>query len=318
MVRIVWFFALIASAAAAPEEKQRLKGNIGQPYDNGIKTDHDGLSGTWRVTSAVAEGKAVPKEEFDRSQVVWTFKNGRNVSIDSKDFGNQIVEDLYIIDPSKTPKTIDITYMGSEEWLKGSKKFGIYKLEKGTLTLCLTHKLNVVKESRPRKFEGNVGVLLLVLKRQQPGNEQIGNNALQLEDKVTQRDLAALKGAWRVISADGQGKPITRDVIDRDQAIWTFKDGGKATFATKNYGDWVAEYSYRIDPFTTPKRFEITYMGPQQNLKGQKQFGIYKLVQGKLTLCLTQGLGAVEANRPKEFAGKEGVLLTELERAASK
>ena len=50
---------------------------------------------------------------------------------------------------------------------------------------------------------------------------------------------------------------------------------------------------------------------PAEELKGRKQFGIYKLEKGKLTLCLTGSPEATVKDRPKEFAVKDkaGILL---------
>jgi len=60
-------------------------------------------------------------------------------------------------------------------------------------------------------------------------------------------------------------------------------------------------------------------VGPAEELKGMKQFGIYKLEKGKLTLCLTGSPQATEKDRPKKFAieDKDRILL-ELERPKRK
>jgi uncharacterized protein (TIGR03067 family) len=139
------------------------------------------------------------------------------------------------------------------------------------------------------------------------------------DDKAIQRELQALKGRWAVISAVGPGKAVPREELDRLQVVWIFKDEKNAVFSNKEFMGKDPAYTYGIDPSKTPKAIDFTYVGPAQELKGAKQFGIYKLEKGKLTLCLTGSPTAAEQDRPKEFAVKDGAgILLELERPAKK
>jgi uncharacterized protein (TIGR03067 family) len=137
--------------------------------------------------------------------------------------------------------------------------------------------------------------------------------------KGLQRDLESLKGVWRAVHVRGRDEVIPKQELDRQEVTWTFKDGGKAVFGAKDFGGKNAEYTYKIDPSNSPKAIDITYVGPIKKLKGHKQFGIYKLEKGKLTLCLTGSPQATEKDRPKEFVVKDqaGILL-EMERQIKK
>jgi uncharacterized protein (TIGR03067 family) len=123
--------------------------------DKALERELEALKGTWiAVNCEVEGGKVIPKEALDNFK--WTFKGeGKAVfSVDGTD-----VDYAYSIDPSKSPKTIDLT-IGSEE-LKGKMQFGIYKLEKGKLTFCLTAP-DWKKEDRPKEFAVKDNASILV------------------------------------------------------------------------------------------------------------------------------------------------------------
>lgn len=68
------------------------------------------------------------------------------------------------LNPSRSPKEIDITF---PDGVGGRKTFqGIYKLEKGRLTICLRNDVNAAR-GRPMDFviSGSSGLSLLILDR---------------------------------------------------------------------------------------------------------------------------------------------------------
>ncbi len=111
------------------------------------------LEGTYKITTAEKGGKAAPKELIDTASV--TIK-GDELTIS---FG---------VDDKKTAKikvggdaklaTIDLS--PSEGAEKGKTFPGIYKLEKGELTLVFTEKTD-----RPKEFKSDDDVILLKLKK---------------------------------------------------------------------------------------------------------------------------------------------------------
>jgi len=138
----------------------------------------------------------------------------------------------------------------------------------------------------------------------------------QADDKELQRELEALKGTWIAVSAEGQnGKIIPKEELDREQVSWMFKGEGKAVFSAAGAD---VDYTYSIDPSKSPKAIDLTIVGPAEELKGHKQFGIYKMEKGKLTFCLT-GPEATKEDRPKEFTVKDKAdILLEMERPTKK
>jgi uncharacterized protein (TIGR03067 family) len=121
------------------------------------------LCGTWVAVSGEGNGKAIPKEELP---VQWTFKAEGKAVFAHRERGDE-ARYSYTIDPSKKPKTIDITYEEPSAALKNTKQFGIYKIEKSELTLCVTG-IGTKEKDRPKDFTTKAeGVLLLKLERAQ-------------------------------------------------------------------------------------------------------------------------------------------------------
>ena len=132
----------------------------GQPDDNAAKEfkdakqELDKLQGEWTLVSTEVGGKkrpdtenAVSKLTISENQWVVTYR-------DSPSTARATIE----IDPSKDPKTIDLTFRGEKEPARG-----IYKLEGDTLTVCYNA---TVGGERPKEFKTTqeTGVLV-VLKR---------------------------------------------------------------------------------------------------------------------------------------------------------
>lgn len=111
------------------------------------------LEGTWVVTSATQDGKALV--EMKDAQMTFTAKE---LTIQSKFVGKL---NLPIkVDPTEKPNAIDLRFPGGEGWLRidGVRK-GIYELDRDNLKLCITD------DKRPTKFSDK-GAALIVLKRQ--------------------------------------------------------------------------------------------------------------------------------------------------------
>lgn len=129
--------------------------------DEATRTDLKVLSGTWVAVGGEAEGVKIPKEDLP---VQWTFKAGGEAVFFHRE-RNDEARYTYTIDPSKKPKAITITYVGPAKALKGKKQFGIYKIEKDRLILCLTG-IETTEKERPKEFASKAkGVLLLRLAR---------------------------------------------------------------------------------------------------------------------------------------------------------
>ncbi|MCI0455444.1 MAG: TIGR03067 domain-containing protein [Gemmataceae bacterium] len=91
------------------------------------------LQGEWRSVEYERDGKKRPSYEVMSRREIWNFK-GDEVSMKS-DGGGLLPGTRFKLDPSKSPKVIDITWF--EGPVKGQTAAGIYALEKGRLWLCI-------------------------------------------------------------------------------------------------------------------------------------------------------------------------------------
>jgi uncharacterized protein (TIGR03067 family) len=112
------------------------------------------LEGTYKVTYMEKVGKVASKDITETLKV--TFK-GEELVIK---FGDDEKKAKIKVDSSKTPNTIDISPSEGPE--KGKTFPGIYKTEKGELTLVFTE-----KGDRPKEFKVEGEAALLRMKREE-------------------------------------------------------------------------------------------------------------------------------------------------------
>lgn len=111
------------------------------------------LAGSYKCVGLVKNGKESPADVRD----------GVSVKIAGDELTVTVMGNAFPakikIDPDKKPATIDI--MPSDGAEKGKTFPGIYKLEKGELTLVFAE-----KGDRPTEFKGEGDVLLMTLKKE--------------------------------------------------------------------------------------------------------------------------------------------------------
>ena len=115
------------------------------------------LEGTYVATTLEKNGKPAPKELTDSMKIV----------IKGEDLTIKIGEDekraKIKVDGSKTPRTIDVSPSDGPE--KGKTFPGIYKIEKGEVTLVFTE-----KGDRPKEFKSDGEAVLLKMKKAEEKN----------------------------------------------------------------------------------------------------------------------------------------------------
>jgi uncharacterized protein (TIGR03067 family) len=111
--------------------------------------DAEALQGTWKVVTAEKSGKT----QDDATEFVMVFEKD---TFTVKRGGDAIIKGTFKLDPSKSPKTIDMTITEArKEQDKDKEVVGIYQLDKDTLKWCAT---DPGEKDRPTEFatkEGN-------------------------------------------------------------------------------------------------------------------------------------------------------------------
>lgn len=120
---------------------------IAQPdITEAIRKDRAALQGTWKVVAAEDNGEKVPATEI--KDLFLTF---RADAIEIREGGKVAEKFAYLLDPTKKPKEIDLTYTAGPK--KGTTDRGIYQIDGDMLRICIqTNKDN----ARPRDFAAPV------------------------------------------------------------------------------------------------------------------------------------------------------------------
>jgi uncharacterized protein (TIGR03067 family) len=110
------------------------------PADAG-KKELDALQGKWSMAGLEVNGEKVPPEKFPSSRLEIT---GERYIVNT---GRSSHEMRIKVDPTKSPKTIDMTFQDGDN--KGDTAEGIYKVEGDTLTIC---RPRLPPHERPTEF----------------------------------------------------------------------------------------------------------------------------------------------------------------------
>ena len=112
-------------------------------------------------------------------------------------------------------------------------------------------------------------------------------------------DQAAIQGAWKVVSVEGEGRTetVTETVLirfDGDQ-VYHDKDGQKVNPAT-----------FKLDEEKKPKQIDLSYTEGEN--KGKMVRGIYELTDDSLRVCMPvpNGPAAAGDKPPAEFKSGNG------------
>jgi uncharacterized protein (TIGR03067 family) len=110
------------------------------------------------------------------------------------------------------------------------------------------------------------------------------------DEEPVGKELEALQGKWKLIGTELRGQaPASFQPFEI-----VFGPKGKALFRPEGME---IEISWAIDAKKSPKTITLTN-------GAQKHFGIYKLEDGKVTICMTRS-DAAEKDRPREFKTKD-------------
>jgi uncharacterized protein (TIGR03067 family) len=116
-------------------------------------------------------------------------------------------------------------------------------------------------------------------------------------DDDVQKELMALKGTWKAVALEAGGMRLPRDAVP--DFLFIVEADGKAT---GRMGQTEYQAKISVDPAKTPKTITNAHESGQH--QGKRQFGVYKVEEGKWIVCMTAP-GANESDRPTTFDTKD-------------
>jgi len=130
----------------------------GDARDEAIKKDRKTYAGTWQVISLEADGNTAAEEDARKITVINEEDGKWAIEVD----GSVVARGTSEIDPTKKPKTVDLTVTEGEN--SGKTALGIYEFGDDTRKVCLAQP----GQERPTEFAAPAGSghILAVLKRQ--------------------------------------------------------------------------------------------------------------------------------------------------------
>lgn len=114
------------------------------------KRDQEMIQGSWKAVKLEHEGK-VNNGPFRED--TWIFKDDELRMVSTVGKGNTYFKSTFKLDPSKKPKSIEMSATDPVE-----KRFGIYRIDGDKLTICHGHDL-------PKEFSGKGKALLVEFER---------------------------------------------------------------------------------------------------------------------------------------------------------
>ena len=258
--------------------------------------DEDAIQGNWTVANLEQVNHEPTKDE--RS----AFKEGALKVVITAD---KIVypdksEATYKLDPTKKPKRIDITVASDKKTVTVP---GIYALDGGELKLCYGREGDAeppasfdIKKAKPGTFPS-----CWTFRRDDAprGKGQEVEKKAEPKEDAAAKELKVLGGDWDVVVLEQDGRKASAD--DVKGMRWAFKG---ATMQRTDPGEKPGDKAeVKLDPSRSPKHIDLVVLGG--DLKGKTLQGIYKLEDGKLTVCLRDEK-APEKGRPKDFTADKG------------
>lgn len=215
--------------------------------DDPAKGDKDkvlaALQGRWTMVSVVLNGEAVPAEFVETGKLV-VEKDVYRVSL-----GEQATAATIVLDPSKSPATVDFTYTEGPQ--KGETLKGIYRLDGDTLEICRGLRPD---DGRPSKFAApaDSGAIFAVWKR--------AKGAKPDKDGAERAELERLKGVWLQAGDDVPAENVPARLVYTGREF-VGRLGDKVLFRGR----------VALDPTADPRTIDLTVEsapGQSRTMKG--------------------------------------------------
>ncbi len=294
-----------------PKKDEKPKAGKAKPADDELKK----FGGKWRVVRIANPRGEAPEDELKGMN--WEITGNKIVGRDTADEKGK--EGLFLIDPKKEPKQIDLTMPGGN----GPQVLpGVYEFKDGRLRISVAEPGG----DRPTTFEVNPKTGgLIELEKNEPKKDdkpKADPEKGKKEREAFAAEQQQFQGEWKVVKAEVNGTAIA----PQDEAL---KEMG---FVIRGSEVRLSRYQHKdeekdkdmmlmaFDATASPKQINLTAVIAPQMLKGKFTAGIYEFKDGKLTLCLAGLPELSDKNRPAEFKSVKGkdVALVVLEKVEKK
>lgn len=210
--------------------------------------------------------------------------------------GDEVWHLAFSIDPTKSPREIDLTYLDGP--FKGVTCLGVYQwggLNKDMLMLSLPDPGAAVERPKTITMTSGEQTSLIFLNPREPANSQDAQSRHQEE-------LDSLQGPWslEIIQTMSWPKPTGKgpdNFGQRSERQWVIR-GNEITWTSQTGRE--EKLTFTIDPTQSPKQFDVKFLSGL--FRGKESLGIYERggASGKmLWLCLSDPL--LNTARPSKF-----------------
>lgn len=260
-------------------------GQIALGFDQDADKDLGNFQGQWTVMRSERDGEPEPAKELETLRVTIS---GCEFLVTGLEEGGFLQDGfLFLLDPSRTPKTID----ASDGWTKKVHQ-GIYLLAEDRLTICGEGNMG-----RPKEFSSKDGQSLLVLQRAKEPAKPGGKDSpkkLPVPKTSPEQDVRKMQGRWKIVAAEDEGQNTQEEA----KAIQVVITGNKIVLHNSQNERDELIVSLR-HPDKRPKEIDLTVTW--SGGKAESLIGIYSLADGELRLCFNMVEGQP---RPGTFKTK--------------
>jgi uncharacterized protein (TIGR03067 family) len=250
-----------------------------------FSSDLKKLQGVWHITALETDGHKMPPVSFQGSQII--IKDNQFTSIAMSAMYEGTIE----VDEYKKPKAFDLVFTAGPQ--KGARNLGIYKLTRGSWTICLA----MQGTRRPREFatKAHQGIALETLKRKPTAKPRATQPAAPEEATIGEGAATELEGEWAMISAVFNGQPLDPSMVKFCKRVTR---GNVTTVLAGPQTMLKARFTLDI----SRNRNAIDYVNLHGGNKGKSQKGIFELTGKELKICVSPP----GKPRPEDFSSKRG------------
>jgi len=251
-----------------------------------MKSELQKLQGVWNVVALEVEGRSMTAAG---AQIVVKGDHFTSLGMGA------IHEGTFVLDVSSSPFAIDMNFTFGPE--AGNTNRGIFELAADTWRLCL----NMTGKQRPSEFATgpNSGLALETLQRAKTRARSKAEKAQQPAESIVAdfpcEPVPELEGEWAMVSCAYDGEQLEPSFVSSCRRI--AKGNETATYMGNRL---LMKARFSVDRTKQPNT--IDYLLAAGSMAGRKQFGIFELKGGKLTVSFSNpGLP-----RPVDFSFTRG------------